>query len=159
MKISKILFILTGFGFILTACSGDEKPTNSTIISKSVEISIRDMNGNDLLDPQNPNAYIEDEIKVFYLVNGVPEEVLWANMDHSRGFNISNRANEYRIAVFLNDNENQPITYIQWNGTDADTLRAEFRRWDNGIEVRKVWFNDVLRWEFSDGDSYFEIMK
>lgn len=165
MKILKKVFFLIGLVIFFIGCSDGTdccpNPTNATIVSLGISMSISDVNGNDLLDPQNPDAYTKDEIKLFYLIDGEPVEVYNPGMDHPNGFKIFQHENEYRIGIALNhdENENPPVTYIHWSNGDTDTLQATFRRWDNGIEVRKVWFNNELRWQFSDGDSYFEIVK
>lgn len=165
MKPIKTMFFSIGLGIFLVSCSNGTdccaNPDNSTIVGIGMEMSVRDENGTDLLDPQNPNAYMEEDIKLFYLIDGEVGEVFYGNLDHPRMIKIFQHENEYRIGIALNHNENEnpPITYIQWSETDTDTLKAEFRRWDNGIEVRKLWFNNELKWQFSDGDTYFEIVK
>ncbi|HLU81282.1 MAG TPA: hypothetical protein VK010_04340 [Flavobacteriaceae bacterium] len=128
-------------------CAGD---------STGIEISVVGENGQDLLNPENPEAYQEGEIELKYKINGEIEKA-YHSLEGAKGVRIVKHESEYRISIILNyfENEEKPTTYIQWNATDIDTIQAEFRRWGgNNIVVEKVWYNDDLK-----NHSYFQIEK
>ena len=110
----------------------------------AVEISVSDKAGNDLLNPANPNAFLEKDIKIFYLTNGVRKEFFEPNLDHPRNFYITETNGKYimHLAAF---NE----TYIQWNENDADTLKAELNM-TNGEQIKKLWYKGSLIWTWEN---------
>ncbi|WP_086478479.1 MULTISPECIES: hypothetical protein [Arenibacter] len=148
---------------LLYSCSSDDGK-EQFVYDVSVEFSVKDSEGNDLLNPENSNSFDESEIKLFYLINGEVNEVYDGNMDHPRNFVINEYppASEYRIGVFLNysETEEQPTTYIKWNETDTDTLKCEVYRTNSLTKITKLWLNDEQIWTSSDGTvPYFEILK
>ncbi|WP_242085481.1 hypothetical protein [Aestuariivivens sediminis] len=141
-------------------CSSDEGGQFS--LDVSFEFGIKDSEGNDLLNPENPNAFKESEIKLFYVINGNTEEVYDGNLDYPRHFLIYQYYDQYRIRVFLNhsETENIPVTYIQWNEMDTDTIKNEMNRSDTFVKIQKVWLNDNLIWDtVNKSEPYFELLK
>jgi hypothetical protein len=106
-------------------------------------ISLKNSSGEDLLNPNNPNSYKESKIKTYYLVNG--EE----KIAHTEEFIYEDGEGLYRLRIFLNDegNDEFPITYIDWNETDRDTIKSEIYKTDNQTRVIKIWYNKVLMWD------------
>ena len=53
-----------------------------------------------------------------------------------------------------------PVTYIQWNETDRDTIQCHIKRNEDGslIFCTKVWYNDILVYD-NNGERYFTIIK
>lgn len=151
-----LLFLTT---ILLTSCNSDDK--EQFIIDTVVNISVKDNDGNDLLNANSQNSLDQNEFKLFYEINGEQVEVYDENLDHSKGFFIYRHENEYRIRIFPNSQKNNsnPTTYIKWNETDTDTLRCEIERNDNSEICKKVWFNDKLVWQAYDTERYFEIIK
>jgi hypothetical protein len=121
------------------------------------------------LDPATPNHYKEEQIKLFYEVDGRMIEVYYPQMDYPRNFlifkyeNEYDTAYEYRIRVFLNDSDTseKTITHIQWDDIDTDTVEATFRRTERNIDVTKVWLNGLeIRDEtMGDNNQYFRMIK
>lgn len=148
--------------FVSCSKNNDDEPQNQYSINRGVEISLKDSNGEDLLDPNNPTGYKADEIKLYYLINGEKQEVFDPNMDNPRNSLIYNHDSEYRIGISLNDTDSEtlPITYVEWNEIETDTLQAEFFKTENTIQVIKTWFNGELKWDGSNGqDNFFTIVK
>ena len=138
---------------IMATCLGcsseNNDDINSYVMEGSIDFSIKDTEGNDLLNPNNKGAFKENEIKLFYLNDNVVEEVYNQNRDYKRGFHLFKIDSGYRISVGLNSAETEefPITYVQWDETDTDTLKGEFKRTPNGTFLKKVWLNDQLIWD------------
>ncbi|MBB6680266.1 hypothetical protein H4O20_02300 [Aequorivita sp. 609] len=160
MKAIVTLIVLT----FLTACSKDNETEKVAVFfDTAVEISLKDHSGIDMLNPNNQNAYRADEIKIYYLVNGEKQEIFDPNMDYPRNFLIYQNENEYRIRIFQNsvETEELPITYVEWNENETDTLQAEYdRTYNNQPRVQKVWFNGELKWDGQNGEKgFFTIIK
>lgn len=127
------------------------------------EFSVFNSQDVDLLDPTTPNHLEEDDIKIFYEIDGKMIEVYESHLDHPRKLFIFEHENEYRIRVFLNhsDTSDEPITYIQWNDDDTDTVKATFERAKNYLRISKVWLNDTEIWDMSSGweNQHFKLIK
>ena len=89
-------------------------------------------------------------------------EVYDSNMGYPRNFMIYQHENEYRIRVFMNDTEtsDKPITYIQWNINDTDTIEAVYERPGNSVLKRKVWLNEIEIWDWlTNENEYYKLIK
>jgi hypothetical protein len=144
------------------ACSKSDQISIQDNIDRSFEFSVFNSDNEDLLDNTTSNHIIESEIRLFYEENGEVSEVYNANLDYPRNFFIFKHENEYRIRVFLNSTESseKPITIIQWNENDSDTIETVFERPGNSILKRHVWFNDLKVWDWTlDQEEYYMILK
>ena len=149
MKNPIVLFLL---GIIIISCNSDDENNNTPSyynLETSVEFKVSSPAGVDLLNPNNANAYIAENIKIYYLRNGEIEEIYNPNMDAPRNFSIISPEDTgedfYGIAIGLNSSQlENAITYIEWSETDTDTIRANFQSGDNFTILTKAWYNDVL---------------
>lgn len=127
------------------------------------EIHVKSSNGEDLLNPNSPNTLNTSNIKLYYLKNGISEEVYNPNSDYPRNFMIfMDQEGLYRMRIFPNalKNEEFSVTYIKWNETDSDTVKCKFSFDCNATILQKVWFNDTLKLDTALGDGlFFEILK
>ena len=132
---------------LFSSCKKKEDKMASNI-DRKVEISIQDKAGNDLLNPSNPNAYLDQNIKIYYVTNGVKEEVNNANYDNPKNFMIYEVNGIYQMRLFLNMTiaDSPDITYVQWSENDTDTLKCEASHNDYLDMVTKLWYNDSLVW-------------
>ena len=144
---------------LFTSCSTNK--SSQFIVDTDINISIKDSEGNDLLNPAYPDSYQKGNIKLFHIINGEQIEIFDANMNYPKGFFIYKHENEYRIRVFPNTDksEQQLITLIKWNETDTDTIRCNVERTSNSEICRKVWFNNEVVWEAYETERFFEILK
>ena len=149
----------------LFACnkSNDVEILSAYYINTSVEFSIINSQNEDLLDSNNPNHINEENIKLFYVIDGENQEVYDSNMDYPRNFLIYKHENEYRIRVFLNNSETseKPITYIQWNESDIDTIEVTIKRTQISELKDEIWLNGIHVWERGDDtiEAYFVLTK
>ncbi|HYG00850.1 MAG TPA: hypothetical protein VD927_00335 [Chryseosolibacter sp.] len=153
MKTSLLVLTL----LILVCCSSDED-RDQFVEDIAFEFSVSGSDGNDLLDPENPNGFKAEEIKLFY----DDEEVYNPNLDHPRNFLIYKHEQKYRIRIFLNHDaqEETPVTTIKWNATDADQLRASFERTQSMVRVDRVLLNNSVIWIASNNaEPYYEMKK
>jgi len=148
----------------LIACDKSDDLNPAVIVDRGFEFIVFDSQDVDLLDPATPNHISEDDIKLFYEIDGELTEVYDAHLDHPRHFMIFEHENEYRIRVFLNDSDaiDEPITHIQWNEDDTDVVKASFKRPKSNVIVTKVWLNDTQIWDLTtdtDDKKFYKLIK
>jgi hypothetical protein len=146
-----ILIITTLFGY-------DKSDDSNEIvygynIEVGLEFSVLNSQNEDLLNPENPNHLDVKKIKLFNVIDGEKKEIYNTFMENPRGFMIYKHENEYRIKVALNKTETseKPITYIQWNDTDTDTIEVSIEQTQNSIIQDEIWLNGIHVWEMGDG--------
>lgn len=160
MKNLMIILMVT----TLLACddSNDSEKDNFNLYA-GLEFSVFNSENEDLLNPENANHLDVDNIRLFYVINGQQEEVYDPNLTYPRNFTIFEHENEYRIGVSLNTSEtsDKPITYIQWNDQDTDTIEVVYKRTPNAIIQDTIWLNGEQVWELGDNtiDPYFKLIK
>lgn len=154
MKIMKSILILV-IALLAAGCSKDEG-CGCTIISLDANISLKNSEGEDLLNPNKSNAYNERNFKTYHLING--EE----KISHTEELLYQDNDSIYRLRVFVNHegNDEFPITYIDWNETDRDTIKSEIYRTSNQTRAIKFWYNGELVWDANTGKpAQFTIIK
>lgn len=151
------ILCLFGIALLLSCQKENNDFCGCLFFDLTVEMSVVDKNGTDLLDPKNPLAIDRSKIKLFYPENGILKEVFNPLGDYPRDFMIYPvEGKNYRIRVFTTT----PITYIQWSDADTDTLKCEYIKTDNSTICSKVWFNDAPVYDIKDGkERYFEVVK
>lgn len=151
IQIMKTTFYVFLVVLLFSSCKKKEDKMASNI-DRKVEISVQDKAGNDLLNPSNPNAYLYENIKTYYVINGVKEEVNNANYDNPKNFMIYEKDGKYLMRLFLNmANADSPdITYVQWSENNTDTFKCESSHNDMLIKITKLWYNDSLVWTEAD---------
>ncbi|MCD8399020.1 hypothetical protein LNI90_01745 [Tenacibaculum dicentrarchi] len=137
-------FILLFLNCIFLISCEDNNP-QSTVIGTEVELSLSDKEGNDLLDPTNKNGIKENEIKHFYLLNGIKKEFYNSNYDSPKRIGINKINGKYRLGIGLNsikDKNGEVISLIQWNENDTDTIKATLQTTTNTTIIINPKFND-----------------
>ena len=147
----------------LLSCSDDDSVDYFTDDSQ-IQFSVKNEQGLDLLNPSNEYSYKEDLIDIYWVIDSVKTRIYDANLDLPKFFVISNNSNnEYFFHLFLNTNTDEntrSLTYIKWNDTEEDKIECEFRKGENYIIRQKVWYNDVLVFNYEENsEPYFEIIK
>lgn len=145
--------------FIIFISCSKENPTEMNI-DTSIDISVKNSEGIDLLNPNNSNSFKEQSISIYYLTDGELTLYNEPNLDYPNGFFIFQHENEYRLRLFPNtsSNESLPETVIKWNSSESDALKCNIEKTDNSEICTKVWLNDILVWE-NNSDRYIQIVK
>lgn len=148
----QLFFIITAV--LVSACSDENE---GFVVDTGLDIAVRDSAGNDLLDPQNPSSFKEGEIRLFYLRDGKAVEFF----EGHRGYSIYEHEHEFRLGVSLNSDKNEefPVTILQWNTSDMDTLKCHIRRRSGSVICDKVWLNEDLVWEAYKTERFIEMIK
>jgi len=151
-----LFFFLSALFF--ASCTDDNE---QVIVDTDINISVKDEDGNDLLNPDNSNSLNQNEFKIFYEINGEQIEFYDENLDYPKGFFVYQHENEFRIRIFPSTDKNALylITYIEWSKMDTDTIRCEIERKESSTICKKVWFNEELVWQAYDTERFFEIIK
>lgn len=137
------------FSGILTLFSCDEDSGTGTVISNDVLITVVNKEGEDLLDPSNPESINIEEIKVFYLLNGIKTEINRSNLDYPKMFLVTDpdmNSEYYRILLFLNIEDDSEITttYIELKPNIVYEFRSELNRSGNSVTDEKIWLQNEL---------------
>lgn len=168
-----ILLILIVFGI---SCSEKQETPVATSIETPVLISIVNQQNLDLLDPNNPNDIQSENIKIFHTIDGKLTEFSGGLLDYPKGFRIYNPNDlgfndQYLFCLLATDPAHNtgelesllPITYIQWNETDMDTIQCQYSQTKSTLVTVKVWFNGNEVWDAEDMENndsrWFQIVK
>ncbi len=161
----KNLFLLISILFFLS-CQKENNLTGA-YIEGSIDISLEDSLGNDLLKSSNEKSYKLDNIEVYYLVDNKvkPATELTHTMDdYPNGLLFYKKDNKSCVRIFVNlyDLNDSTTTYVKWNETDTDTISILFER-ENSYFIlqQKIWFNNHLIWNRKENNTerYFNFIK
>ncbi|WP_296698966.1 hypothetical protein [Algoriphagus sp.] len=151
--VSSILF--------LSSCTKDDPTLCCTVVDIGLDLTISDALGNDLLDRNNPKAFKEEHIRLFYMENGEKVEKVHTA---SRNFFIfkDEQNDQFVIRVFLGGDYPIGETIIEWNHNESDSFLTEIEKFDNGsLILRKVWYENDLVYDTgtSTGRAFIELKK
>lgn len=162
----KKLFLLFIVIWLLNCSNHDNNETEQLpqfTFYAFAEFSITNSQNEDLLDPTSPNHISTENISLLYVINGLKQETYHPFISNPKKFYIYKHQNEYRIRVFMNITETseKPITYIQWNEMDTDTIETIYKRTNGSIIQQTIWLNGKKIWELGNNtvDPYFVLIK
>jgi len=158
------IFLIT----IAIAYSCSKEPIDGPcIISVDVNFNILNQDGEDLLNPETPDYFPFEDMKLFYLINGEKVEVNDPNMDTPRNIMLITETSPYTLRCFTSDSDagftheengskiGTSIAYLELNENDTDTVTTEWASKDCSFSNDKVWYNDELQ----AVGSVFEVVK
>ncbi len=140
----------------LFACNSDDDNDETKLIGVYVDVGIDltviNSDGEDLLNPNNPNHLDLDKIRVFYEIDGELQNMYDPNMNAPRMFWVVKHDHEnfYRMKLTLNakETESKPKTILQWDDGSRDTFETTFERTSNTLIKKKLWLNGEFLTEF-----------
>ena len=159
---TKNLFIGLAIATIaLSSCKqpNEVKDKPETLRDETFRIYLKDSNGNDLLDPSNPNGYKIDDIKLYYrltdgtLLEGKREYWHRYMGDYDIIYNYDRYMLEFMLRPINSEkyDMSDSVLYIDWNKNDRDTIKSIiYNGWEdpvnhcNMIVWEKVWYNGEL---------------
>lgn len=145
-KIFYVLILLIS----VISCSKDKYENNSSLIlRRDFTFKVTNSNGSDLLNPLNFGSYPIDSVRIYYLTNGLLQEVYNPNSDNPGGVGLINpidsKDTSYSIGLTLNYlPDTNAITFIKWNSNDIDTICSKLHSVNPYTGHPKVWYNGVL---------------
>ena len=147
----KTIFRILIIALIFSSCKKEQNKM-SVALDNKVEISVKDKVGNDLLNPSKQGALLNQNIKIYYLLDGIKKEINQANYDLPKNFMIYEIDGKYQMRLFLNCSSSVTTntTYVQWNENDTDTFKTEILNNTKLASITKLWYNDSLVWNVYD---------
>jgi hypothetical protein len=145
------LLLTVLLSILLIACG-----KHPVIVDAAIDISFKNSSGNDLLSSGTQKHFSPDSIHLYTVVNGVKKEVNYYNLDYPHNFFVykNDSLNTFYLRVFVETDE----TLLELNPGITDTIRCLIDR-SNGIQIRKVWYNSLLKWENNAKTRVFTVMK
>jgi hypothetical protein len=158
MKMRTILAVIA-LGAMLASCSsfGVYCCTDfDTIIS----IKYLNEDGDNLFVVEG--GYSESSINIYHKING--EWVLNYNekLDYPKDIRIDEREDGTYLSIFPSKtivSDNCTETKIEFSDSDADIIKTEIQKTNSNVSVVKVWYNGELKWELSQTERIFEVVK
>jgi len=139
---------------LCVSCTNDNSKKEAILVNTTINVFLKNSAGENIL---GTSKYPENGIAVKYLIGGKEfgygYNTPGAILDNPQGFYIgivSRHETGKGMCVFLNadPSEEYPITYLHWNETETDTLKAKYRRGSGNdgafVVLEKLWLNDVL---------------
>lgn len=147
MKTLFILFIV----IICISCSDNNTKQEDSVLA-DVSIYLKNSSGVDVL---GSDKYPTSSIYAQYLINGkIVQNVSNAVIsDYPNNVHIIKEGNLHYATIFLNTSltDEYPITYIHWNSTDVDTIKAQYKRNigidGNNVLLEKAWLFENNAWK------------
>ncbi|MFC6858263.1 hypothetical protein [Zunongwangia atlantica] len=158
---TKLLLGIVG-AFLAIGCSQERPGADTFNLDVAFEITVQNEKGENLLDPKTEGAINPEDIKLYYVEGGKAEEVYNETSDLPKSFMVFQTGGTYRMRILQNhvDTEDRPLTLIQWNETDVDTIQSEYLKGDRYIIQDKIYYNGELSWSTGDSfEPYFEVVK
>ena len=122
MKTVYILVLLVAF----IGCSGNDDPLCCINIDTSIWITVKSQDSTDLLDPNNPNSYDFQRMRLFYRIGSrkvtayrslyPPESVMGS------GYYLTMNV---PTEVYDSDDPTMYPMYLRWDRYDEDTIKVK----------------------------------
>lgn len=143
---------------LLFSCVNDDPPCCAHPPFTGINLTVVDTSGNDLLNPENPEAYSKDSIRLYFLENGETHLVHNELSDNPNGFSINPGISQQNYRISLSPtlptaDQKTTITYLHWNSEDIDTLKSKYAGPSSGTQyVDTLWVNGEKKPSFSEYD-------
>jgi hypothetical protein len=156
-----LIFLLA---VLLLGCSksDDTSATPASGMNRDtyVYMTYRNANGADLLDSSTPGHFKETDLRLYYVRDGIVDEVYDSNMDMPRNMRLESTEQGVALLVFTDEPpQAKPvagkivtggaITLLKLNNTTTDTITTAWERRPGNFQVIKVWYNGELKWDRS----------
>jgi|GEM_PF-6389706 len=113
----------------------------------NIILSVKDNNGNDLLSPNNPLHFSEENISL--------EHFTYTGKENSKNIKIIKHPNNGLYVLYLESNlkvtNSKSRTIVHWDDMISDTIEVEFSK--NLSKVLKVSANNNLIWHHLQASS------
>lgn len=147
------IFLLVIFLLVMAACSLGTEPSIDSTPQPGVDVALyfSDENGDDLLNPAHAEGWNEENIDIFYLIDGEKERVYHSNLDLPKRFKIVHGTEDrYYMLLWLSEHveDEHTVTYVEFPNGETDTLKIHAEEKSNGVvRADKFWYNEELLFE------------
>ncbi|MCW9707491.1 hypothetical protein [Fodinibius salsisoli] len=158
----KLFYTLTAI-LVTAIMVGCSSPNDANVyIGANVDFFFVNEQGEDLLDPDHPNAITEKNTDLYYLEDGERKKVFEGHLDSPKKFSITSekRSGKNWMRVFTNliPDQDTTTTYLQFSDFPEDTIRVQYGFTDNSTYIRKIWYNGELKLDI-DWDEQPQVIK
>lgn len=134
----------------------DEETQSMVYVNVGVSMTFVNSEGVDLLNPDNPNHFPFENMKLYYLIADEKVEVYKSDRDTPRNIALDTETTPYRlgIATYIPEQIMETKTeittaYLELNSEITDTIVAELhvmtseKSINKNLVNTKVWYNNV----------------
>lgn len=149
-----------------SSCIDDDDPM--VVVDLTITLTIENPEGEDLLNPATLNAINEEDISVFYEINGVRKtyaEAMADNgtvLDNQKGFTLyppSGTETRYSLNVYSNFTEGKPLTIVKIEGREEVSILTEVSKSNGNTLIQEIWYKDNSVWTInSPGPKYVQVV-
>ena len=131
---------------IMALCCCEKNENNKVFIDTSIALSYLNQDRKDLLNKDTPGYYKEENIDVYYFVNGEKVKIYDPQMGYPKSFFISSEKRDDLYVLYLSpylsynhisglDLNNRTITYIRFGDTVEDKIECEFKTYKKSSSI------------------------
>jgi hypothetical protein len=135
-------------GWFLTACDPDS--CGCTTMNLGIEVAIEDAMGNDLLDPSTERYFAEQDIDMYYEINGSLKThasmAPGAQLDNPDGFEITSDGTRYLLGINSNPTPGKNVVTLVRIKDQPEIRLVTQVNGTNGSRIEKIWYKDQLVW-------------
>ncbi|MCX2744045.1 hypothetical protein OO013_09225 [Mangrovivirga sp. M17] len=158
---------LIKFLFLLTLCGCAEEVVQLDLhdnVSVAVDLTVKNSQGLDLLDPANEESYKFEDMKLYYYDGNQKTEIYESKLTYPRNLMLFKTESEHQLRVFAGRvaKGTTSASYIlEWNETEQDSIVCHYLNTESTLRVEKVWFEGKVVWDiYEDGGTRgFQIIK
>ncbi|MDF1549534.1 MAG: hypothetical protein P1P88_17035 [Bacteroidales bacterium] len=163
------LLVISTILFLINSC--EKEKNDMTIVELTMDISYKDNDGLDLLDPVNENSFKKEQINLYHYIDGEGKLFYQENLDYQKGFNIYKEEgisdNYYLRITAPNDYDNgseinpyEAITLLELDESIIDTIKCKIEKGENSLVCKQIIYNDIVVWRWEDNtERRFTIIK
>lgn len=148
--------------FLGMACSSNDE-SKPMVIDTYYTITLKDVNGNNLLDPSFKGAFAHKEV-ILYAADGKGNKT---SSIYAKGIDIikyvSGKGNKSEYYISVNAGSyvapDRYIVYLSLPNGDEDKLEMKFNKSGQSQMKSEIYYNSKLIWEQGGVDSGFVIIK
>jgi hypothetical protein len=144
-RFNLVFFFLSGW--FLTACDTDS--CGCVIYNLGIEVAIQDAAGNDLLNPSTEGYFTEQDIDMYYEINGklkTHASMSSGQLDNPDGLTIWPDETRYLLSISSNPTAGRNVVTLIRIKDQPDIRLVAQVNGKNGRRVEKVWYKDQLVW-------------
>jgi hypothetical protein len=144
-RFNLVFFLLSGW--FLTGCDTDS--CGCVTVNLGIELAIEDAAGNDLLNPSTEGYFTEQDIDLYYEINGKLEthaSMSSGQLNNPDGLTIGSDGTRYLLGLSSNPTAGKKVVTLVRIKDKPDIRLVTQVNGDNGKRVEKIWYKDQLVW-------------
>lgn len=137
------------------AVSCSDQHSHAVIVDLDINLTIENVNGEDILNPTVSGSVMASKISVFYEINGELETYLSLSNndpDNPSGFTLNppdgstTFGGKYFLNIFSNPTKGEALTIVKVDGMDDINLVTKVVESNGNTRVVEIWYKDELVW-------------